>query len=168
MTPVVAAVALGSNLGDRARHLREALDRIGALAGVALRASSRPRETSPVGGPPQGAYLNGVVLLETTLGPRELLESLLSIEQLGGRVRRERNGPRTIDLDLLFHGDALHDGPGLTLPHPRLHLRDFVLEPLAEVAPDWRHPRLGLTARELLEALRLRGAAERGREAAAT
>jgi 2-amino-4-hydroxy-6-hydroxymethyldihydropteridine diphosphokinase len=150
---VSAAIAFGSNVGDRARHIREALARIAALAGVQACACSRVRETAPVGGPPQGRFQNGVVRIETTLAPRELLAALLAIERAGGRVRREKNGPRTIDLDLVFHGDAVIDEPDLTLPHPRAHLRDFVLEPLAEVAPDWCHPTLHLTARELAAGL---------------
>ncbi|MBM4014661.1 MAG: 2-amino-4-hydroxy-6-hydroxymethyldihydropteridine diphosphokinase [Planctomycetes bacterium] len=155
---VRAAIAFGSNLGDRAAHVAAALARIAAQPGLRLVAGSRARETEPVGGPPQGPYLNGALLVETTLGPRELLAVLLDIERQGGRERGLRDGPRTIDLDLLFHGETLLDEPGLTLPHPRLHLRRFVLEPLAEVAPDWRHSRLGATAAELLLRLSARAA----------
>lgn len=151
---VRAAIAFGSNLGDRRRHVREALSRLGRLAGVEVLACSRVRETAPVGGPPQRPFLNGVVLVHTTLSPRELLERLLRIEREGGRVRRGKDGPRTIDLDLIYHGDACADDPGLTLPHPRAHLRAFVLEPLAEVAPSWRHPTLRRTPSQLLAALR--------------
>jgi 2-amino-4-hydroxy-6-hydroxymethyldihydropteridine diphosphokinase len=149
--PVLAAVGYGSNLGDRAANIATALGRLAEVPGVRIVAGSRTRETEPVGGPPQGRYLNGALLVETTLGSRGLLDVLLEIERKGGRERGERDGPRTIDLDLLFHGDAVVDQPGLTLPHPRLHLRRFVLEPLHEIAPDWRHPLLGATARELLE-----------------
>jgi 2-amino-4-hydroxy-6-hydroxymethyldihydropteridine diphosphokinase len=94
------------------------------------------RETEPVGPVEQGPFLNGAVQVATELGPRELLERLLDIEQRLGRVRAERFGPRTIDLDLLLYGDEVLDEPGLTLPHPRLHERRFALEPLAELAPD--------------------------------
>lgn len=149
---VTAAIAFGSNVGDRASHIEAALARLRALAGVILKTLSLVRETEPVGGPPQGRFLNGVALIETTLEPRELLEALLAIERDGGRVRGERavkNGPRTIDLDLVFFGDETSDEAGLTLPHPRAHERPFVLEPLAEVAPDWIHPRLRRTARDL-------------------
>ncbi len=158
IAPTRAAIAFGSNLGDRAAHVGAALARIAALSGVRLIAGSRARETEPVGGPPQGPFLNGALLVETTLGPRELLAALLDIERQGGRERGLRDGPRTIDLDLLFHGDAILDEPGLTLPHPRLHLRRFVLEPLADVAPDWRHPELGATAAGLLSRLPARAA----------
>jgi 2-amino-4-hydroxy-6-hydroxymethyldihydropteridine diphosphokinase len=149
--PCPAAVAFGSNVGDRARHIDEALARLRALPGVAVRASSSVRETEPVGGPPQGRFLNGVALVETTLDPEELLTALLAIERAGGRERAAatRDAPRTIDLDLVFHGDSVRDSDELTLPHPRAHERAFVLEPLCEVAPAWTHPRLGRTAREL-------------------
>jgi 2-amino-4-hydroxy-6-hydroxymethyldihydropteridine diphosphokinase len=147
-----AAVAFGSNVGDRARNIDEALARLREVPGVVVRASSSVRETDPVGGPPQGRFLNGVALLDTTLAPEELLAELLAIERAGGRVRdgaATRDAPRTIDLDLVFHGDAVLDSRELTLPHPRAHERDFVLEPLCEVAPAWTHPRLRRTAREL-------------------
>jgi 2-amino-4-hydroxy-6-hydroxymethyldihydropteridine diphosphokinase len=152
---VTAAIAFGSNVGDRARHIEEALARLGDCAGVRVGARSLVRETEPVGGPPQGRFLNGVALVETTLDADELLAALLAVERAGGRVRAERdvkNGPRTIDLDLVFYGDATRDARGLTLPHPRAHERGFVLEPLAEVAPDWTHPRLHRTARDMWNA----------------
>jgi 2-amino-4-hydroxy-6-hydroxymethyldihydropteridine diphosphokinase len=152
---VTAAIAFGSNLGDRARNIEAALERLAAVPGVRAGARSRVRETAPVGGPPQDPFLNGVALVETTLTAGELLAELLVIERAGGRVRSGRDvkdGPRTIDLDLVFYGDATSDARGLTLPHPRAHERGFVLEPLAEVAPDWTHPRLRRTAREMWNA----------------
>lgn len=156
---VVAAVAFGSNLGDRRRHIDLALSRLAEEPGVVLLRRSSICETAPVGGPPQGPFLNGVVLLESVLEPRTLLRRLLAIEQRGGRVRNEINAPRTIDLDLIFCGDEVIDQEGCQVPHPRAHRRGFVLEPLAEVAPDWIHPRLQQSARRLLEAWRSRASA---------
>jgi 2-amino-4-hydroxy-6-hydroxymethyldihydropteridine diphosphokinase len=134
-----AAVALGSNLGDRARHLGLAVDEIRAIAGVRVLAVSDWIETDPVGGPAgQSRYMNGALLLETTLSARELLEALLAIERAHRRERRpgQRDLPRTLDLDLLLFGDERIDEPGLTVPHPRLEDRSFVLAPLAQLAPD--------------------------------
>lgn len=133
---VVAAVALGSNQGDRRAHLDGAVLALRRNPDVRVIALSDWIETEPVGGPSgQGRYLNGVLELETTLAPRALLEVLRSIERDHGRVRAERNGPRTLDLDLLVHGDAVLEEPGLRLPHPRLAERRFVLEPWASIAP---------------------------------
>ncbi len=126
----VAYVGVGSNLGDREATIRAA---ISALPGVV--AVSQLRETDPVGIIEQPAFLNGAVALETELSPRQLLAALLAIERELGRERRERWGPRTIDLDLLLYGGETVDEPGLTVPHPRLHERRFALEPLAELAP---------------------------------
>jgi len=128
---VIAYVGLGSNLGDREGTIRAA---IAALPGVF--AVSRLRETDPVGVTDQPTFVNGAVALETELSPRELLERLLAVERELGRERRERWGPRTIDLDLLLHGGETVDEPGLTIPHPRLHERRFALEPLAELDPE--------------------------------
>jgi 2-amino-4-hydroxy-6-hydroxymethyldihydropteridine diphosphokinase len=134
---VVAYVGLGSNLGDRRALLEEALRLLDADPAVSVTAVSALRETDPVGVTDQPRFLNGVAALETTLGPRDLLERLLAVERELGRDRSVgRWGPRTVDLDLLLHGDAVVDEPGLTLPHPRLAERRFVLEPLHEVAPD--------------------------------
>lgn len=130
-----AFVGIGSNLGDRESHLRHALELLAAEPGIEIVAASVLRETEPVGPVEQGPFLNGAVEVSTELPPRELLERLLDIEQRLGRVRRERFGPRTIDLDLLVYGDEVVDEPGLTVPHPRLHERRFALEPLAELAP---------------------------------
>lgn len=145
-----ALIALGSNVGDREAHLRFAVERLGALG--AVRAVSSFHETEPVGYAAQGPFLNAAVVLETGLEPRVLMRELLAIEAERGRERRVRNGPRTLDLDLLMYGDLTMDVPGLTLPHPRMHERLFVLAPLAEVAPERVHPCLKRSVRELFEA----------------
>jgi 3-oxoacyl-[acyl-carrier protein] reductase len=150
--PATAYIALGSNLGDRRRLLDEALRLLAEHPRVRITAVSSYHETEPVGGPPgQGPYLNAAAELQTDLAPPELLRLLLEVEGQLGRVRKERFGPRTIDLDLLLYGDTTGDDETLTLPHPRMHERLFVLRPLAEIAPRVRHPRLGLTVREMLE-----------------
>jgi 2-amino-4-hydroxy-6-hydroxymethyldihydropteridine diphosphokinase len=131
-----AYVGLGANLGDRERTLRAAVEALAAEEGIEVVAVSTLRETEPVGVGEQPPFLNGAVELETTLTARELLDRLLAVEQGFGRVRiRGEHGPRTLDLDLLLYGDEVIDEPGLTVPHPRLHERRFVLEPLAELAP---------------------------------
>jgi 2-amino-4-hydroxy-6-hydroxymethyldihydropteridine diphosphokinase len=130
-----AFIGIGSNLGDRETHLRTALDRLAADEGIEVVAVSRLRETEPVGPVEQGPFLNGAVQVTTDLPPRELLARLLDVEERLGRVRGERFGPRTIDLDLLVYGDEIVDEPGLSVPHPRLPERRFALEPLAELAP---------------------------------
>ncbi|HVV59710.1 MAG TPA: 2-amino-4-hydroxy-6-hydroxymethyldihydropteridine diphosphokinase [Gaiellaceae bacterium] len=142
-----AYVALGSNLGDREAAIRRAAELIGA------RRLSTIRETEPWGYADQPRFLNAVAEVETELGPRALLERLLAVERKLGRERTgPRYGPRTIDLDLLVHGDATVSEPGLEVPHPRLAERLFVLEPLAELAPALAIPGAG-TVQELLRGL---------------
>jgi 2-amino-4-hydroxy-6-hydroxymethyldihydropteridine diphosphokinase len=144
-------LALGSNLGAREALLNAAL---AGLARRGFRVTQRSSRywTEPVGGPPQDWFLNQVVRGETALSPLELLDACLSIESEAGRTRGERNGPRTLDLDLLFYGDAVRTDARLTLPHPRLHERRFVLEPLAEIAPGFEHPVSRKTIAALLAA----------------
>ncbi|MAE96741.1 MAG: 2-amino-4-hydroxy-6-hydroxymethyldihydropteridine diphosphokinase [Deltaproteobacteria bacterium] len=149
-----AFVGLGSNLGDREAQLVAALRALAALEATRVAAHSGLHETAPVGGPPQGPYLNAVVELQTGLAPRTLLDALLGIEARAGRDRAERHGPRVLDLDLLLHGDRILTEPGLVVPHPRLEHRGFVLEPLAELAPDLLHPVSGRSIASLAERVR--------------
>lgn len=131
-------VGLGSNLGDREEMLRRALELLDAEPGVEVAAVSAFRETDPVDYEDQPKFLNAAARLETSLSPRALLDRMLALEQHLGRTRDggPRFGPRTLDLDLLVYGDEVVDEPGLTVPHPRLRERRFVLEPLAELDPD--------------------------------
>jgi 2-amino-4-hydroxy-6-hydroxymethyldihydropteridine diphosphokinase len=142
-------LGLGSNLGDREAAIGEALARL-ARRGFHETARSSLWLTEPVGGPPQGWFLNAAAAGETALTPRELLAACLETERELGRVRTVKDGPRTIDVDLLFHGEARVEEPGLTVPHPRLAERRFVLAPLAEIAPSFVHPVLGTTVALLL------------------
>lgn len=130
-------MGLGANLGDREATIRRAVELLASTPGIEVTAVSTLRETDPVGYADQPRFLNGVAALETDLAPRALLDRLLAVERELGRVRGEgpRFGPRTIDLDLLLHGDEVVDEPGLVVPHPRLAERRFVLEPLHELEP---------------------------------
>jgi 2-amino-4-hydroxy-6-hydroxymethyldihydropteridine diphosphokinase len=131
-----AYVGLGANLGDREATIRAAVEALGAEDGIEVVAVSTLRDTEPVGVGEQPLYLNGAAALDTTLSARELLDRLLDTEQRFGRVRTPgEHGPRTLDLDLLLYGVEPIEEPGLTVPHPRLHERRFVLEPLAELDP---------------------------------
>jgi 2-amino-4-hydroxy-6-hydroxymethyldihydropteridine diphosphokinase len=130
-----AYLALGSNLGDRLENLSEAVRLLDATEGIDVLRSSRIYETEPVG-PPQPAYLNAVIEVETTRSPRELLQACLAVEEALGRVRTERWGPRTIDVDVLTFDELTVDEPDLQVPHPRMHERGFVLVPLGELDDD--------------------------------
>jgi 2-amino-4-hydroxy-6-hydroxymethyldihydropteridine diphosphokinase len=153
----LAYLGLGSNVGDRLAHLQGAVDGLGATPGVTVVAVSPVYETSPVGGPPQDDYLNAVVAVETDLGPRELLGVAQGLEARAGRVRAERWGPRTLDVDVLIVGDVAVDEEDLVVPHPRMRERAFVLVPLADLAPSWGDaiPRDGAGVRATRVALRL-------------
>ena len=144
-------LGLGSNVGDRGKNLAEAIER---LAGLGLRIGrvSSIYETEPVGFAAQRWFLNLVVEAETDLFPMQLLARTLKIERLLGRVRTIKNGPRTIDIDILFYGKIVIRSAALEVPHPRLAERRFVLAPLAELAPDLRHPLTHRSVREMLDA----------------
>lgn len=145
----LALIALGANLGEPRATLSWAKEQLATVGTVV--AASRLYRTAPVGGPPgQADYLNAAVALRTPLAPPELLAALLSFERAAGRERRERWGPRVLDLDLLAVGSRALRTKELELPHPRLLERAFVLAPLAEVAPDWVHPERGLCVRDAL------------------
>jgi 2-amino-4-hydroxy-6-hydroxymethyldihydropteridine diphosphokinase len=134
--PARAYLALGSNLGERAVNLQRAVDTLAATPGITLVTVSRVYETDPVGGPEQGRYLNAVVALDTVLAPRDLLAAAQRLEADARRVRGERWGPRTLDVDVLLVGDTIVCEPDLVVPHPRMWERGFVLAPLHDVAPD--------------------------------
>jgi 2-amino-4-hydroxy-6-hydroxymethyldihydropteridine diphosphokinase len=150
-----AFVALGSNLGEREARLAGAIAALRRTRGIRVLAVSPVYETDPVGPPPQGPYLNAVARLETALPPHALLERLQAIEAAAGRTRDGGpNTARTLDLDLLFYGDEKIREPGLEVPHPRLHERAFVLEPLCDLAPDWIHPTLHESVEDLARRVR--------------
>jgi 2-amino-4-hydroxy-6-hydroxymethyldihydropteridine diphosphokinase len=147
--PVRAVIALGSNIQDPEAQVRGAFDEIAALPGTRLVKRSALYRTAPVGYLDQPEFVNACALVETTLAPHALLDELLAIEKRHGRVRAIRNGPRTLDLDVVLYGESRIDEPGLVVPHPRAHERRFVLEPLVEVWPEASIPGRGKAA-ELL------------------
>jgi 2-amino-4-hydroxy-6-hydroxymethyldihydropteridine diphosphokinase len=154
MNPATAYIALGSNLGDRRSNIEAALRWLNDTPGVRVIKVSSLLENPAVGGPTDSpAFLNAVAEVHTSLQPRELLDVLLDAEVHLGRVRGEKWSPRTIDLDILLYDDRIIAKPGLQIPHPLMHERRFVLEPLAEIAAGALHPVLQLTARDLLQRL---------------
>ncbi len=149
-----AFIGIGSNDGDRLQAISRAVQFLGAPSGLRVVQLAPIQETAPVGGPPQGPYLNSVVELQTELPPHELLAALQRIEWLlGRRSSKQRWGPRPMDLDLLLYDDRIVQDPEMTIPHPRMHERRFVLEPLAQLAPDVIHPVLREPIRALLARL---------------
>jgi 2-amino-4-hydroxy-6-hydroxymethyldihydropteridine diphosphokinase len=156
---VRAFVGLGSNLDDPAQHVEDALRELDALPGTRLLARSSLYRTAPVGLAAQPDFVNAVALLETALAPAALLAQLLEVERRHGRVRELPNGPRTLDLDLLLHGDARIDQPGLCVPHPRLHERAFVVVPMAEIAPGQPIPGHGTAGERAVELAALQAVA---------
>jgi len=156
-------IALGGNLGDVRDTFECARDMLEALEHCHVAASSLLYQTPPIGPEDQPDYLNAVVRLESTLSPPSLLQALQRIEQDLGRRRRERWGPRTLDLDIIACENLIMDTPALTIPHAHMHERMFVLRPLCDIAADWHHPKLGRSAKTLLEALLARGEASLAR-----
>jgi len=150
----IAFIALGSNLGPREKNITAALAALQSTREVEVSKVSGLYETDPVGGPPdQGRFINAVAKISTTLSPSRLLAVCQGIEKSLGRKRAMRWGPRTIDLDILLFDDEIQSSAELTIPHPMMHERRFVLEPLCEIAPRTQHPVLQQTAREILDAL---------------
>jgi 2-amino-4-hydroxy-6-hydroxymethyldihydropteridine diphosphokinase len=151
-----AYLALGSNVGDREANLRQAVERL-ETGEIRVTRKSSVYETAPQYVRDQAEFLNAVVEVETLLFPLQLLARVRNIEQDMGRRRVTPKGPRNIDIDILFYGRSVIDSPELQVPHPRIAERRFVLEPLAEIAPDFRHPQTGKTAREMLVVLEPQG-----------
>ncbi|MBD2446939.1 2-amino-4-hydroxy-6-hydroxymethyldihydropteridine diphosphokinase [Nostoc sp. FACHB-152] len=147
---MLAALALGSNLGDSQTILETAIAQLAALPGIELKSASSWYKTKAVG-PPQPDYINGCAILQVAMTPQLLLDTLLATEQKFGRVRQERWGPRSLDLDLLLYDQVILDTPTLQIPHPRMRERAFVLVPLAEIAPDWIEPVSGYAIKQLVK-----------------
>jgi len=149
--PHIVYLSLGANVGDRSAQLREATDRLSKLGRVL--AVSSLYETEPVEFTEQPWFLNCAIAIETSKTPQQLMASILRIEEEMGRRRVQKKGPRSIDIDILLFGDMIVESEELTIPHPAMHQRRFVLEPLAEIAPQALHPTFKKTIRELLDAL---------------
>jgi 2-amino-4-hydroxy-6-hydroxymethyldihydropteridine diphosphokinase len=148
---VTVYLSLGSNLGDRGAHLKDAIARLNSIGHVT--AASSFYETEPVEFTAQPWFLNCAVALQTSQAPQQLMSAILGIEKQMGRLRVENKGPRLIDIDILLFDQTVIESPALTIPHPAMHRRRFVLQPLAEIAPSASHPILKNTIRELLDAL---------------
>ncbi|MFH1848258.1 MAG: 2-amino-4-hydroxy-6-hydroxymethyldihydropteridine diphosphokinase [Candidatus Omnitrophota bacterium] len=149
-----AYIALGSNLGDRNKNIERSVNFLKELSGITVKRMSSVYETDSEGGPPQDKFLNGVLEIETTLLPDELLDRLKGIESRMGRSSEdEPNSPRPIDLDILLYADIVISGGRMKIPHPKMHQRLFVLKGLCEIAPDVLHPKLRKTSKELYDDL---------------
>ena len=149
-----AFIGLGSNVGAREKNVAAALNALETTRGISVTKVSSLYETDPVGGPAdQPAFINAVAQIETALSAPRLLAVCQKIEEMLGRKRKIHWGPRTIDLDLLIYGDEVHSSASLTIPHPLMHERRFVMEPFVEIAPDFVHPMLNRTARQILDTL---------------
>lgn len=151
--PRVAYLALGSNLGDRSWNIAEAIARLRADDRIRVVRAAEPIETAPMYVTEQPEFLNSCVHVETTHAPLALLNACLAIETEMGREREQKNGPRNIDIDILLYGNRIVEEPGLQIPHPAMLERDFVLRPLAQIAPKVVHPVAGVTVRQALDAL---------------
>ena len=149
----LAYIGFGSNIGDRLKHLQNAIHALSKTEGINLQEISSVYKTDPVGYEAQGQFLNGVAAIQTSLSPLSLLQTLKKIETLIGRQHRIRWGPREIDLDILIYGNLCVQTEKLVIPHPEMHLRGFVLAPLAQIAPNLVHPIFQETIQTLLERL---------------
>lgn len=155
--PTTAYIGIGSNLGDRHRNCLDAVFRIHRIPDCRVTGVSEWFHTRPIGVEDQDWYINGAVSVKTKMPAQDLLRHLMAIEKDMGRVRVERWGPRTLDLDILLFGEEIIDEANLKVPHPRMHLRRFVLVPMAELAPGLVHPALGVSISQLLEGLPVDG-----------
>lgn len=168
--PLTAYIALGANLGNPQQMVLQAMQALGRLPGTSLQRTSSLYLSDPVGYAEQPAFINAVAEIRTSLSPSDLLQQLLQLESGHGRVREFHNAPRTLDLDLLLYGDLQLHEPGLTVPHPRMHQRAFVLLPLLEIAPRIEIPGVGAASRCLTPEVQAQGirrlAAQEGMEAA--
>lgn len=149
----IVCIGIGSNLGNRAAYVNFAREQLDELPDTHLAGFSSLHETAPVGPQDQDYFINAAAVIHTLLSPEQLIQHLMWIEQLTGRERREKWGPRTLDLDILLFGDQIVNTPDLTIPHPHMHERAFVLNPLNEIAPDHLHPILNQTVAQLHLAL---------------
>lgn len=147
----IAYIGIGSNLGDKVKNCREAVERIAVAEEIELIGRSSLYRSEPWGNENQDWFVNAAIAIKTSLDPEGLLEHLRKVEEQLLKKKEERWGPRTIDLDILFFNDQVILTPGITVPHPFLHLRKFVLVPLQEICPDFIHPQRGLSVTELLE-----------------